>query len=43
MADDYYDAEARRIRTELARLTLPTDKTNIKEAIAAMDDMVRLW
>jgi hypothetical protein len=43
VTDDYYESESRRIRSELARLSLPIERTNMQDAIAAMDDLVRLW
>lgn len=41
--DSYYDTEAKRIRGELARLAMPAHQENAQAAIAALDDMARLW
>jgi hypothetical protein len=43
LLDDFYDSETKWIRDELARLQLPIKHTNTQDAIAALDDMTRLW
>jgi site-specific DNA recombinase len=43
LADDYYDAEVKRIKGELARLATPVHHTDTQAAIEALGDMTRLW
>lgn len=43
VTDDYFDAEAARIRAELAGLETPGQTFDARAAVEAIDDMARLW